>query len=214
MAGSVAKHCGLKNTKRRRKAPAACSNLGYWPACGKPALRYQPWRALKRGFTLLITYKRPRRRTTRLARWRLASDLSELRIFIGSVFHNQSRALKGLPRRGLVKIWREHSCADHACQLPRGASYRTILAPGGDRPHELSDHPRTGIDLGSTWRRARADRGQHLARNPAAHLAGRVDLADHAVSCLQGPSCSSSPRFTCSRCTASKSRRVKPAFCK
>jgi hypothetical protein len=42
----------------------------------------QPCRALKRFWVLLIMYKRPFRRTTRLSRWRARSDFKELRTFM------------------------------------------------------------------------------------------------------------------------------------
>src|SRR5690606_6081727 len=42
----------------------------------------QPWRALNRGLVLLMMKTRPFRRTRRLARWRLRSERSELRIFM------------------------------------------------------------------------------------------------------------------------------------
>jgi len=50
----------------------------------------QPWRALKRGFFLLITYTRPLRRTTRQSLSRFLADFKELKTFM-AVFPVQMR---------------------------------------------------------------------------------------------------------------------------
>ncbi len=47
-----------------------------------PGQEPQPWRALKRGFRLLMTYTRPRRRTTRQPFSRSFAVFSELMTFI------------------------------------------------------------------------------------------------------------------------------------
>ena len=46
-----------------------------------------PWRALKRGCVLFITYTLPLRRTTRQSRWRCLSERSEFLTFIAFSFN-------------------------------------------------------------------------------------------------------------------------------
>ena len=58
----------------------------------------QPWRALNRGFFLLITYVRPRRRITRQSLSRFFSERRELRIFISCL--REPRRVGAVESRG------------------------------------------------------------------------------------------------------------------
>jgi hypothetical protein len=63
--------------------PALYAEILYAPALGKTQLVLdQPWRALNRGLVLLITYTRPRRRTTRQSLCRVFIDFKEFTTFI------------------------------------------------------------------------------------------------------------------------------------
>src|SRR5215510_2067776 len=115
--------------------------------------RAQPWRALKRRWTLLITYTRPLRRTNRLLRWRLRSNFNELRTFMALTLVRaaarfaerlQSRAeiRHAMPARQLVRAGRRprpspraplrqiiDSALFSSCGV-RGAGDRQLQQPG------------------------------------------------------------------------------------